>query len=259
MSHAHLLALAFVALAACSSRGAEPLDGGLPVLTAVDAWTAGDAAAAHDAHAEAAPNRCQTGSDRFIKQVIHFDPGACAGFGADVMPGVVCGPPEGAGADEGSSDVVSLGNGGSIVVGFGDNEIIDGEGGDFIVFENPFDVVGNPKDVYAEPGEVSVSEDGVHWTSFPCTDTTNAPPYGQCAGVNPVYSNPDNDISPFAIPAAGGDVYDLATIGVSSAKYVRIRDIVLEECWPAGTEAGTPPNKNGFDLDAIAIVNAKYP
>ena len=154
----------------------------------------------------------------------------------------------------GSTDVLSLGNGGAIVVSFEPNAIVDGPGVDFIVFENPFYVGCNPDaGEDAEPGEVSVSDDGVTWTSFPCTDTTASPPYGQCAGVHPVDSNPTNGISPFDPKTAGGDPYDLATIGVKRARYVRIVDKIIEPC-----PMNAPPDgKNGFDLDAIAVVHGE--
>jgi hypothetical protein len=252
-----------VLVVGCGSSGGAPgmndtdPDSGL-VLTPVDAFVAPDAAKPADAEPDAVAGRCATGSDRFIKQVISFDPGPCAGFGASSMPDIVCGPPEGAGNEEGSTDVVSLGNGGSIVVGFGANGIEDGPGDDFVVFENPFDVGGNPNDVYMEQGEVSVSEDGVSWTTFPCTSDGGAFS-GHCAGVHAVYSNLTDGISPFDVAKAGGDAFDLATLGVKKAKYVRIRDLVIEACEDAGTSTDTPFHKDGFDLDAIAIVNPLLP
>jgi hypothetical protein len=175
------------------------------------------------------------------------------------MPGIVEGPPVGYGACNGSTNVLSLGNGGEIIVSFEPNSIIDGPGPDFIVFENPFYIECNPADgTYAEPGEVSVSDDGVNWTSFPCTDTTNAPladgGYQSCAGVHPVNSNPTNGISPLDPETAGGDPFDLADIGVKTARYVRIVDKVIEPCSDAGDT-----QKNGFDLDAIAIIHSALP
>jgi hypothetical protein len=183
----------------------------------------------------------------FITKVVSFTPGACAGFGQSAMPCVVYGPPVGAGPHMGSRDVVSLGKSGEIVVGFAPDMIIDGPGADFIVFENAFD--GPDGSVFAEPGEVSVSDDLVHWSVFPCTQTTQEPPYGQCAGVHPVFSTPGG-ISPFDAADAGGDAYDLADLpgGVRSAKYVRIRDVVTSEACTSG-------NSYGFDLDAISVVN----
>jgi hypothetical protein len=217
-------------------------------------------AKARDAHlADTAPDA----PSRFITEVIDFEQGTCAGYGADGLPGIVEGPPVGGGANTGSTDVVSLGGGGSIIVGFGPNAIVDGPGVDFVVFENPFDY--GDGDRYVEPGEVSVSDDGKNWVPFPCHDLTQEEPDGgwgatQCGGMNLVFSNPyenpvDRDqppISPFDLAHAGGDQYDLASIGVRHANYVRIRNIVASEpCTDAGDT-----KKNGFDLDAVAILHA---
>ena len=192
--------------------------------------------------------------DRFVTSVVNFTPGGCGGFGADGLPGVVEGPPVGGGADEGSLDVVSLGSGGSITLSFSPNGIVDGTGPDFIVFENAFLThPGDPTSVYAEPGEVSVSDDGTNWTTFPCSAT--AYPYGACAGWHPVYSSPDDGIDPADPSAAGGDAFDLKDIGVLHAKYLRIVDKSNEDC----PDAATQPTKNGFDLDAVVIVNAQNP
>src|SRR5882724_8752844 len=74
----------------------------------------------------------------FADAVVSFAPGAHAGFGADNLPAVVLGPPVGGGDLQGSLDVVSLGDGGSITLGFRENSICDGPGADFTVFENAF-------------------------------------------------------------------------------------------------------------------------
>ncbi len=192
-------------------------------------------------------------ADRFITHVVSFKRGPCSGFGLEEYPGNIEGPPKGGGTRAGSLDVVSLGNGGEITVSFAPNAIVDGPGPDFIVFENPF-YYGDPRRLYAEPAEVSVSEDGAAWHTYPCTQTTQDPPYGQCAGVHPVFSSPDSGISPFNAKHAGGDAYDLADLGVSKARFVRIVDKVIEPC-----PDGSGENTNGFDLDAIAVVNAEYP
>ncbi len=191
-------------------------------------------------------------ADRFVTHVVSKALGACAGFGLNRMPGVVEGPPIGGGDGTGSLDVLSLGNGGEIVLSFDPNAIVDGAGSDFIVFENPFLIGGDPHKPNAEPGEVSVSEDGVTWKTFPCTAT--AYPYGACAGWHPVYSSPSNGISPVDPVTAGGDPFDLADVGLASARFVRIRDKANEQCPP-----GSPSTTNGFDLDAISIVNARTP
>lgn len=182
--------------------------------------------------------------NRFATRVVAFTPGKCAGFGAADMPGIVLGAPQGAGTAQGSLDVVSLGTGGEIVLAF-DADIVDGDGPDLLVFENAFHASGDP-DPFAEAGEVSVSEDGEAWTTFTCdADGTG------CAGQKPVFAARDNDISPLDPAAAGGDAFDLADVGVARARFVRIRDKTNGRCTSQG------PNTNGFDLDAIAIVNAE--
>src|SRR5207247_10463624 len=85
------------------------------------------------------------------------------------LPGVVLGGPRGAGAFAGSTDTFSLGLGGSIVLEFTDNVVVDGPGPDFTVFENPFLVRGTTTQApYAEPRTVAVSADGLHLATFPC-------------------------------------------------------------------------------------------
>jgi len=181
----------------------------------------------------------------FVTGVVSFEAGACSGFGAAEMPQIVEGAPVGGGTSQGSTDVVSLGAGGSIVVSFAPNAIVDGPGPDFVVFENAFWVGGNQSNVYAEPGEVSVSDDGVAWSTFPCTATAGNPPYGECAGTHPVFSPP---YAPTDYPSCGGDAYDLSELGVTHARYVRIVDHSGETCTP-------PQNNTGFDLDAIVILH----
>ena len=193
-------------------------------------------------------------ADRFVTRVVAFQPGDCAGFGATSMPRIVEGPPIGAGDGQEGLHVVSLGNAGMIVVSFEPNAIVDGPGPDFIVFENPFFAGGDPHRPTAEPGEVSVSDDGVVWAVFPCTAT--AYPYGACAGWHPVYASPSSCISPFDSSRAGGDAFDLADLGLTHARYVRIVDKTNEPC---DTDPRKKLTTNGFDLDAVAIVNGATP
>jgi hypothetical protein len=169
---------------------------------------------------------------------VHF--GENGGFHKEELPGVVLGPPQGAGEAAGSLDVLSLGTNGSIVLEMGD-EIVDGDGVDLIVFENPFKSSSGVVD--GEAGEVSVSEDGVHFSAFPC-DRKKPPPNG-CAGFGPVLSSSKNGIDPTDASAAGGDQFDLGSIGVTRARFVKIVDV---------DNAGPAP-KAGFDLDAVAIAS----
>jgi hypothetical protein len=233
-----------------ATADAGATDDGPSVVPADGSYAVGDASVA---------------ASRFVTSVVSFDPTDCAGFGAASMPAVVEGPPVGGGTSHGSTDVVSLGCGGSIVVSFAPNAIVDGPGPDFIVFENPFWIAGSSTNVYAEPGEVSVSDDGQTWQTFPCTFTVDpqapdgtgtAPPYAGCAGWHVVYSTPQNGVSPLDPAVAGGDAFDLHDVGVTHARYVRIVDRTSESCPEAGAQK---PTTNGFDLDAVAIVNAEQP
>lgn len=183
------------------------------------------------------PN-CREPGARFITNVVdyHFGPGQ--DFNQEEgFPEALYGPPR---ANDAYS-VVSLGNGGFVIVEFEGNAIVDGPGPDFIVFENPL-----PH--FVELATVSVSNDLITWHEFPCTAAQDGPDYGSCAGVGIVYSHPDNGLDPLAPELAGGDAFDLADLGVAEARYIRIQDREDLE-GPAGV----------FDLDAVSVVNARCP
>jgi hypothetical protein len=195
----------------------------------------------------AVPDGQHSCSSRFATSVESFTAGPGPTTGQADLPEIVLGPPKGGGATSGSLDVATLGNGGSITLGFAPSFIVDGPGPDFIVFENAFYVNGDPNVPYAELATVEVSDDAQQWQGFPCTAT--AAPFGDCAGYHPVYANADDNTIDATDPAvAGGDAFDLAELGVPRARYVKITDRV--------DLTGT----NGtFDLDAVSIVNAGCP
>ena len=64
-------------------------------------------------------------------------------------------------------------------------------------------------------------------------------------GINPVLTHPDNCIDARDPELAGGDALDLATIGLSEARYIRIRDAAIS-------------GPGGFDLDAAVVVHGQY-
>ena len=178
--------------------------------------------------------------DPFADRIVEFAPGPGAGFGQDKLPFVVLGPPRGAGSGAGSLDVLSLGKEGRIDLEFTDFVAIDGPGVDLLVFENPF--AG-----FTETGVVSVSDDGVTWREFTCAADNADAGFPGCAGVRPVYSNPENGISAVDPAVSGGDAFDLHDVGLSRARFVRIRDSGANRFY------GAPGG--GFDLDAVAVVN----
>ncbi len=223
-----------LALVACGGEGTEP-----PLAS-----KAAGAAGAPDGDM---PDPPPDPNLPYATEVVDFEPGVGAGYGQSKLPNVVLGPPSGSGTDHGSLDVLSLGKGGSIVLGFGRFAISDVPGPDLVVFENPFWPGGDPRQVYAEPGEVSVSEDGETWRTFPCDAAGDGEGhFAGCAGVTPTLVYDPAVTLPLDPVVTGGDVFDLSAVGLVTANFVRIRDV---------SAFGDAPMA-GFDLDAVGIVNA---
>jgi hypothetical protein len=184
----------------------------------------------------------------YASELVSFEVGDKGGYGKSKLPGVVLGPPKGGGTGAGSLDVLSLGVGGEIVLGFGEREISDGPGADLIVFENAFWANGDPDSAFIEPGEVAVSADGERWHVFPCDPDAaidEAHDGTGCAGLHPVLAYEAARMHELDPDETGGDAFDLAAIDVPAARYVRIRDLVGDG---EGTSAG-------FDLDAVGAIN----
>lgn len=169
----------------------------------------------------------------FISEVVSISYGEGAGFGQEAFPNIVFGAPEGRGDNAGSLDVLSLGAGGEIIVSFDEMDIVNEEGVDFIIFENPF--IG-----WMELGIVSASQDGENWVEWSC----NLESLDGCAGVFPVYSSSATCIDARDPTFAGGDGFDLADIDLEWASYIKIVDADVS-------------GLGGFDLDSIAIVNGE--
>jgi hypothetical protein len=212
--------------------------------------------------------------DPYADEVASYVPGSQGGFnGGDLA--VALGAPQGEGLFQGSLDVVSLGFGGEIVLRFADNLIVDGPGADFTVFENAFLEIGaggitDPP--FAEPGRVSASQDGQTWLPFsacPIDDPDAGPYWPGCAGVYPVLSDGTSATPHASIPTttpiqdlvgvhflslqtpegAGGDSFDLATVGLAWARYVRV-EAASFATGPTGA------NNGGFDLDAVTAIHS---
>ncbi len=201
-----------------------------------------------DPHENDGEPSCDTSMLPYARALESFDPGEGAGVGADALPDVVLGPPDASGGPEqGSLDVVSLGVGGQIVLGFGSRRVIDGPGPDFIVFENAFWIGGDPSMPFAELAEVSVSEDGESWLTWSCDPMAEGPPWPGCAGWGAtLVFDPCEGLT---ASEAGGDAFDLAEVGIDSARFVRITDLA---------ESGAAPSA-GFDLDAVGLLNWDIP
>ena len=171
----------------------------------------------------------------YAQDVIRFDAGEGAGFGQQDLPGVILGPPEGGGPNKGSLDVVSLGVQGEVVLGFGEAVLTDGPGVDLIVFENAFEYGDGM--IFAEFGEVSVSEDGESWHRFVCDVESGL----GCAGGSVSRAFDFASGEDFTHEDVGGDGFDLAELGLDYVRYVKVQDV---------STSGASPSA-GFDLDAV--------
>lgn len=201
----------------------------------------------------------------FATQVVSFQQGGGSGS-FDTQK--ILGGPLGAGLGGGSLDVLTLGEGGTVTLGF-DLVLHDGPGADFTVFENGF-VFSPQGDVFAELAFVEVSSDGVAFARFP---TRYAPPLGggnpmgTSAGLTggaPVIANvataPE---SPFDPVTSGGEAFDLAdlagdpTVVSGDVDLAAIRFVRLVDVAPGDVDSfGTPiPSSVNADIDAVAVLN----
>jgi hypothetical protein len=179
-----------------------------------------------------------------------FTPGAGAGFGQDLLPGVVLGPPRGLGLERGGTHVLSLGAGGDIVLSFAGKVLVDEPGPDLVVFENPFWPGGDASLVFAELGQVSVSAGGDNWYTWPCsTQGDGQARWPGCAGWTPTLEYDPLAVQPIDPALTGGDLFDLADLPDLPAgqplRFVRIRDLATEAAAPTA----------GFDLDAVGLIH----
>jgi hypothetical protein len=160
------------------------------------------------------------------------------------------------------SDVVSLGDGGSITLGFASG-IRNGPGADFAVFENGFG------DAFLELGFVEVSSNGVDFFRFPSISLT--PTATQVGSFGTLDATNLYDLAG-KYRAGFGTPFDLAELaGVSPlldidhVTQVRIVDVtgsinplyathdslgnIVNDPWP------TPFASSGFDLDAVGVLH----
>lgn len=229
--------------------------------------------------ATAGPAAAVARVDCFADRVAVFDPAfedPVFGFGAGNMPGIVLGPPGDSSPTLGSLSVVSLGRGGVLTFEFTDNVIVDGPGPDLILFENSFFVGAPPAaetDEYrvgADLGRVQVSADGETYFEFPFSEEALLQAGGDSlpssllsdlsglSGVTPTFTgnwtHPDDPDTwdpqgVGGVSGAGGDVFDLAAVGLSEARFVRIVD--------SGALTGFSGTAEGTDLDAVIALHSR--
>lgn len=154
-----------------------------------------------------------------------------------------------------ATEIVSLGNGGSIVISF-DTFIADEEGFDFAVFENGF------SHNFLELAFVEVSSDGTHFVRFPNVSLT-ANPVGAFGSVDPTQI--DGLAGKYA--AGYGTPFDLAQLAgqpyldIHKVRYVRLIDIVggtgLDSADRVIYDPFPTVGSAGFDLDGVGVLHAQ--
>lgn len=159
-------------------------------------------------------------------------------------------------------DIVSLGNNGSITLSF-DQAITNGEGADFLVFENSF------SDTFLELAFVEVSSNGIDFVRFDNISLTAAPvgAFGNIDTTN-IFGYAGKYRGGFGTPF---DLQDLAdkvasnpSLNINYISHIRIIDINGDGSStdslapPAGPNPIYDPSPSygsaGFDLDAVAAM-----
>lgn len=169
---------------------------------------------------------------------------------------------EATGVAEGTStDVVSLGDGGSAVLTF-DIIIADGEGWDFAVFENALN------DTFLELAFVEVSSDGVNYYSFPAVsltdDSQQLPTFGEL-DCTLIHNLAGKYRQGYGAPFDLAELEGKPLLDVQHITHVRITDVIgciqngfatvdsqgnkINDPWPTPFETG------GFDLDGVGVIN----
>lgn len=170
-------------------------------------------------------------------------------------------PAKALGAAQGTStDIVGLGDGGSITLTFA-NDIVNGAGFDFAVFENSF------SDTFLELAWVEVSSNGIDFFRFPGVSFTASPVNG-FGNIDPTNLNGlagkyrQGFGTPFDLNVLAGK----AGLDVNHVKYVRLVDIIGNgtqfDNYPAALGGPRPiydpfptTGSSGFDLDAVGVMN----
>lgn len=164
-----------------------------------------------------------------------------------------------------STDVVSLGDGGSIVLSF-PFSIRNGEGNDFAVFENSF------SDDYLELAHVEVSSDGERFVRIPSVSNT---PTDEQTGS---FGNTDATLihnlagkyrQGYGTPFDLEDTADSSGIDIMDIRFVKIIDVVGSIDPESGTVDSegnlindpfkTDFESGGFDLDGVGVIHDNNP
>ena len=161
-----------------------------------------------------------------------------------------------------SNGVVSLGDGGSATCSF-QYPVRDGEGADFVIFENSFD--GN----FLEFAFVEVSSDGENFFRFPAIsliDTVQQTGTFGLTDCKHVKNLAGNYAAGYGTPFDLAELKNTIGLNVYAVTHVRVVDVVgsIHSNYCTRDAAGrkinepypTPFAQGGFDLDAIGVLNS---
>jgi hypothetical protein len=165
------------------------------------------------------------------------------------------------GFNKSDGNVVSLGDGGEVVLGF-KHPIYDGYGFDFAIFENAFN------DYYLEFGFVEVSSDGKRFVRFPAqclTDTTKQLDNFSYSDPTKINNLAGKYRAGFGTPFDLKELKDSSGLNINRILYVKIIDVVGDISAPYQRRDSknhiindpypTPFPSCGFDLDAVGVIN----
>ncbi len=164
-------------------------------------------------------------------------------------------------ASASTTDVVSLGDGGSATLTFA-HPIKNGDGFDFAVFENSFN------DGFLELAFVEVSSDGINFVRFPATSLTQTDV--QIGGNGPVDPTFINNLAGkyrvgYGTPFDLEELRDSTNVDINNITHIRVVDVVGSIDPQYGTYDAfghiindpfpTISHSAGFDLDGIGVLN----
>jgi len=161
----------------------------------------------------------------------------------------------------GDNGVVSLGDGGKVILTF-NGIIYDDDGPDFAIFENSF------SDYFLELGIVEVSSDGENYFPFPSVSLTQTDSqvvsFGLLDPTN-IYNLAGKYRGLYGSPFDLAELSDIDNLDINAITHVRITDVVgsiddeyasydsegyiINDPYPTAFESG------GFDLDAVGVIH----
>lgn len=168
-----------------------------------------------------------------------------------------------------TTPVVSLGDGGSMTLGFAE-PIRNGVGPDFAVFENALPFAG---DFFLELGLVSVSSDGSQFFDFPAVSLT--PTATQLGGFDPIdptdlHNLAGKHLAGFGTPFDLEELVGTPGLDVNAITHVKITDVVGRIDAAPGNPSYVPTRDSlnniindpyatafasgGIDIDGVAVL-----